>query len=72
MSSISSIWPPMRKKTPIGAMYMTQVVICIMASDMQVKKSRRGLPRSSIIANVMPRITGNTFAIFSFSDIDLL
>jgi hypothetical protein len=36
---------------------MTQVVICIIASDRQVKKSNNGLPRSSIIANVTPRNT---------------
>ena len=33
---------------------MTQVVMVIMASDRQVKKSRSGFPRSSIIANVTP------------------
>ena len=47
----------MRKNTPIGAMQMTQVVMVIMASDKQVKKSKRGFPRSSIMAKVTPKNT---------------
>lgn len=47
----------MRKNTPTGARYMTHVVMVIMASDIQVKKSSSGFPRSSIMAKVIPRIT---------------
>ena len=36
---------------------MTQVVMVIMASDKQVKKSKRGFPRSSIMAKVTPKNT---------------
>ena len=38
---------------------MTQVVIIIIASDRQVKKSNNGLPFSSMTANVMPKTTEN-------------
>ena len=38
---------------------MTQVVMVIMASDKQVKKSNKGLPFSSIWAKVIPKITEN-------------
>ena len=47
-------WPPIKKKTPTGARLITQTVMVIIASAMQVKKSRRGFPFSPSLASAMP------------------
>ena len=55
-SSVPRTCPPIRKKTPMGASLMTQVVMVIIASAKLEKNSSKGLPFSPIVAKEIPRM----------------
>ena len=58
-SWVPRTWPPIRKKTPTGARLMTQVVMVIIASEREVKKSSRGFPFSPSFARDTPNTMAN-------------
>ena len=58
-SWVPRTWPPIRKNTPTGARLMTQVVMVIIASEREVKKSNRGLPFSPSLARETPNTIAN-------------